>query len=213
MSKLITGKVELKCEGNDMFPLDDIKPLQGELKTLHVDQYEKIKKSMLKYGFSFPVFVWRDFEGIIWTIDGHQRVFTLKRMMSEGYNVPMAVPVVYIQAVDKDEAKEKVLLASSRYGVIEREGLAEFLHSFDENVNFDDLKEVVDIPEFSMDEFDEGFVKDVEIDEKETTAPTHVSITLEVHNEDYASFLNQLQEVVKKFPRVSYKQEKLGFDA
>jgi ParB-like chromosome segregation protein Spo0J len=95
-------------------PLEDLQYFQGNLKTLDQPQFDKLKRSILKHGFSFPVFVWND-----QIIDGHQRIFVTRHLVEqEGYTIDGDIPVVEIQAKDHNEAAEKLLLMTSRYGEV-----------------------------------------------------------------------------------------------
>lgn len=138
-------EIKITCEGSDAVPLETLQYFQGNLKTLTKPQYEKIRKSIEKYGFAFPVFVWKDGE-TNHIIDGHQRVFTVREMLNDGFTLAADVPVAWIHAKNKTEAKKKVLLSASRYGRIDEVGAADFL----EDVELDDLLDMVDIPELTM---------------------------------------------------------------
>ena len=50
--------ISIRCETKDTMKLEDMTVLQGNLKARTDDDYAKIKKSILKYGFSFPAFIW-----------------------------------------------------------------------------------------------------------------------------------------------------------
>lgn len=124
--------------------MEAITPYQGPLKTLHQDQYNKLKASMERYGFFAPLFLWAGHGAIL---DGHQRLHVLER---EGWTVEGGIPVVEIEAADEKDAAEKLLLLSSTYGKIDPQGLYEFaeLHAVD-------LREFVlpDLPDFDLDMF------------------------------------------------------------
>lgn len=60
-----------------MMPIGDLEAFQGKLKSITEAEFEKLKAAILKYGFSFPVFVWRKS-----ILDGHQRVQAVKRLIA-----------------------------------------------------------------------------------------------------------------------------------
>lgn len=101
----------------------DIKPLQGELKILTPENYEKLKTSLTEKGFFVPFYIWQpEATDLSYALDGHQRLSVLN-----GENVtPYKLPYVLIDAADIVEAKEKLLLITSQYGTITAEGLQEF---------------------------------------------------------------------------------------
>lgn len=118
-------------------PILDTVELQGNLKDLSQTNYEKLVKTHLKHGIFLPFYVWESPEGINYIADGHQRRRVLP---AEGYTGN--VPVVYIEAANMQEAKEKLLVISSQYGKITQDGYDEFtfdLPDVGEMVNFDAL--------------------------------------------------------------------------
>ena len=114
-------EIPITCEGTQYMPINQLENFQENLKELKEVNYNKLKKVIEKYGFSFPVFVWNNK-----IIDGHQRIFVIKKMMEEGYTIG-DIPVVNIQARNEREAKEKILLAIAEYGTVTDEGLYEFI--------------------------------------------------------------------------------------
>jgi len=85
-------KIKITCNGSKYLPIGKLKNFQGNLKELRADELEKLKRSILKYGFSFPVFVWQS-----WIMDGHQRIFAVKELLKEGHTIG-DIPVVEIEA-------------------------------------------------------------------------------------------------------------------
>ena len=102
-------------------PLADLHAFQGNLKELRQAQFEQLSASLLEFGFTSPVFIWA---GKNLILDGHQRVFVCRQ---QGWEVEGGVPVVELVARDAQEAAEKVLVISSTYGHLSRQGLNEFL--------------------------------------------------------------------------------------
>ncbi len=128
--------------------IKELENFQGNLKELQESEFKKLSKSIEKYGFKIPIFVWNNK-----ILDGHQRVFVLKK---QGYNG--TIPVVRLEAKNIKEAKELILLINSRYGKITDEGLYEFIETGD--LDFDELKELVDLPEIDLEDFEMGYYKD-----------------------------------------------------
>lgn len=122
-------KVEIKCTGSDYAAVEDFHPLQGELKSLSEENYQKLRYQILTYGFSEPVAAWEK-GNVKFIISGHQRVATLKRMKEEGYEVPY-IPYVMVSAENEHEAKMKVLSMASQYGTITPTGLRSFIEDMD----------------------------------------------------------------------------------
>ena len=129
-------KISIKCKAADNLPLEELTGLQGDLKTLSTANRDKLKASILKYGFSAPIFIWKNGKKN-YLLDGHQRVATLEWMQSEGYEIP-PLPVAYVVASSVKEAKEKLLHISSQYGEFDISELNEMLSQID-----NELKETV----------------------------------------------------------------------
>jgi hypothetical protein len=107
--------------------IDELHDFQGELKSLSKENYEKLKKEILETGFAFAPHVWFDPEKQkYFIVDAHQRKRTLLQMKRDGYQNPM-LPCIPVKAKDYHEAKRRVLQGTSQYGVIESQGLYEFM--------------------------------------------------------------------------------------
>ena len=121
-------QIRVTCRGADSLPIDAIVEFQGALKTITQDNLDKLKRSILRHGFTAPFFVWASADNHL--IDGHQRLKALLALRQEGYDMPL-LPVVYIDADSEEHAKEKLLYISSQYGEFTSEGFAEFTENFD----------------------------------------------------------------------------------
>ena len=119
-------EVKIKVKGVASAPLDDFNWFQGELKSLSEENFERLKRSILKLGFSFAINVWINPEGQLMIIDGHQRVLTLRAMKADGYAIPY-IPYDVTEADTYEQAKEKVLAGASQYGEVQHLGVAQFI--------------------------------------------------------------------------------------
>lgn len=142
-------KISIRCKGTSAIPLESLQNFQGNLKDLKEPEYRKLRKSIEKYGFRFPIFVWKEF-----ILDGHQRIFTIKKMIEEGFSID-AIPVVEIEAENEREAKHLVLLISSRYGHVTDDGLYEFIMTSE--LDFSELRDEIDLPEIDFKRFGESY--------------------------------------------------------
>lgn len=160
------GQVFNRCTIDKTLPLDYLKVLQGGLKTLLPENYEKLKASILKHGFIYPIFVWENPEDAqIYIIDGTQRFHALTEMKKEGYSIPQ-LPVVFVEATDVKDAKEKLITAATQYGIFDELGTLEFM----KDLNFSEVITFAALPEFNFStiiEPDEG--KTVEVAAHERT--------------------------------------------
>jgi DNA modification methylase len=152
-------KIKVQCTGAATLPIDSIKPFQGSLKTLPKSAFAKLKKSMIDFGFSFPLFVWKH-NGQNMTLDGHQRISTLQEMRKEGFEVP-ELPVVWIEAKDEKEAKHKLLLAVGQYGKVTDEGLYEFIKTA--CLEMGELNETIELGDIDFTKFLAGYGEEHEL--------------------------------------------------
>lgn len=111
-----------------------LKELQGNFKELSEDNYLRLKTNLLgadgipANGFIIPFFVWFEPKtNTPYIVDGHQRYRVLLAENATPYNLPY----IEIKAKNKKQAKEKVLLISSQYGKVTREGFDEFTCDID----------------------------------------------------------------------------------
>ena len=150
-------QIDITCDQDGRLrrvPLGDLRRFQGMLKSLSAPEYDKLKASIIKYGFFVPVFVWKNK-----ILDGHQRLFVIEK---EGWELAGGVPVVDIEAETETEAAEKLLILSSTYGKIEPQGLYEFTQTHDISLAEFDLP---DLPDFDLDSFKDEFYDEEEEDE------------------------------------------------
>lgn len=125
--------IRIECEGAASLPYTKLEGFQGDLKDLTKDNYEALKNRILNDGFSEPITVWKGKNKIG---NGHQRLRVISQMVEkEGYTLPdNNLPVNYVHAKDEKEFARKVLALAGNYGTTNKEGLHEFLESWDFNV-------------------------------------------------------------------------------
>ncbi len=133
----------------------EVEEFQGNLKDLTKDNYAKLKKSIEENGFFIPMFLWKH-KGKFKVLDAHQRLRVLKKENAQPYEIPY----IEIEAKDEQEAKKKLLLISSQYGTITREGLDEFAFDLDDDwmtdtLNFDNIFDFDKITEIEEDDYNE----------------------------------------------------------
>jgi DNA modification methylase len=115
----------------------------------------KLKNSIRKNGWSFPVFIWA---GHDFVIDGAGRKIACKELLEEGYQIK-EIPVVEIKAKTLKEAKAKVLEVSSQYGDVTKDSFMDFTDGMD--LDFDTFE----IGGINADMFIEEDEKDDEVPE------------------------------------------------
>jgi hypothetical protein len=143
-------EIKIACAAADLVNLDDLHELQGNLKTMDDVSLNKLKQSLIKWGFSFPVHAWKDKHGKIFIIDAHQRTRALKSLRDEGYEIP-PLPVSWIEAKNKTEAAKKLMLSVSSFGQMIPDGLHQFIDNFKIDMSF--LDNELRLPEIDMADF------------------------------------------------------------
>lgn len=157
----VLQEVLVRCKGAAYMGLDELTPLQGNLKTLSRTNFDKLKTSLLAHGFAFPFYVWKD-RSTNWILDGHQRDVTLREIAQErDVRLPKKYPVVFVQARNKTEACKLLLLASSQYGEITDEGLYEYINFND--LNMADLRLEVSFDAIDFEKFTQGWGSDTHV--------------------------------------------------
>lgn len=151
-------EIKINCDAKNYANLDDFNELQGNLKDLTELNFNKLKLSILKYGFIAPLFAYKDNKGKLWIMDAHQRVRVLKHLRDvDGYLVPK-LPYNLIQAKDKRQAKEMLLAINSRYGKMTVDGLYEFINEPKFEIDFENIKTLLDFSDINLDSFDLGYI-------------------------------------------------------
>lgn len=158
--------IPITCTGTDLIDISQLKPIQGNLKERTREQLIKLRGMIIKYGFSFPIFVWHNQDNY-YTLDGHGRDFVCKELVKEGYlfqqktgEINTKLPVNFIDADSRQNAKEKLLAVSSSFGTITDEGLYEFLFEPDFEINFEEMKNLIDFPQIDLEEFELNYLNE-----------------------------------------------------
>lgn len=134
----------------------DLKFVQQEEFKEWVDSGDqKLIQSLLKYQFVDPFKVWEQSPDVIYCLDGFHRFRDLAALEKLGIDVPEELPANFIDCDDMKEAAELVLVYSSIYARITQGGLSDFLKNYD--INYDDLKMTVALPEFDSIKFESMF--------------------------------------------------------
>ena len=74
--------IPVKCDPHgklDRVALDEIEEFQGNLKSLGVTEYNKLKQSIAEKGFIVPCFAWRNGSSKWKLLDGHQRLRVIRK--------------------------------------------------------------------------------------------------------------------------------------
>ena len=178
--------ISIKCETSEKLEIAEMTEMQGGLKERTDIDYDKIKLSICKFGFSFPFFIWKSGK-TNYLIDGHGRFATLCKMQKDGYIIP-PLPVVYIQCKNKTEAKQKLLRLNSQYGKMTKESVLEFADDLD--LNFDEIA----LPDTTIDFEDDAEAVEDFPELKEGDRDTQCTMTFVLSQEQ----VSIIKEALKK---------------
>jgi len=160
--------IPITCSSSHTIEISQMRPIQGNLKSRTREQLLKLRSLILKYGFSFPIYLWYD--GVdYYTLDGHGRDYICKGLIEDGFKfkhkngeVNESLPAVLIDAKNRVEAKEKLLAVNSSFGKITEEGLSAFLFEENLELNLAEMKELLELPEVDLIEIEQKLLQDVE---------------------------------------------------
>lgn len=150
-----------------LYAIDKLVPSQGSLKELSKQDYEKLKNSILEFGFTSPFFIWFNEQSIPEILDGHQRQLTIIQMEKEGHEMPEKFPCIEIKAKSREEASRILLALTSQFGQMTTQGLYEYMS--DNNISIEEVQESyrlieIEMVKFEMEYFGEPSVKDSKLD-------------------------------------------------
>lgn len=125
--------IKITCDTKDYLELSELTEFQGGLKLRDDTDTNKIVKSIKRYGFSFPFFVWKH-DGKNLVLDGHGRIGALRKLDELGFQIP-SLPVVYVACPDEQSARDLLLRLNSHYGKMTKESVLEFIGDYEIDVS------------------------------------------------------------------------------
>lgn len=147
-------RIPIKCKGSGRMQIDELKKFQGALKTLEEKEYLKLRASIVEMGFIDPVKVWKNN-----ILDGHQRLYTVGRMLEDGYTISY-IPIVQIMARTKKEAKKAVLVYDSSYGKRTHKSVFDYMK--ENKIDLKDMKKTMSLSDFDEKYFEDRFFKSLD---------------------------------------------------
>jgi hypothetical protein len=137
-------EIKITCTGAGLEDYRNLVDLQGNLKERTDEDIETVAAFILEDGWSFPFFIWKDGE-TKYVLDGHGRIKALEKLESQGVIIP-PLPVAYIFAMNKQEAKIKLLKLNSRCGSLTESGYALFTSGMN-RIDLDGVSIYFDVPQ------------------------------------------------------------------
>lgn len=146
-------KIRVECQGADVLSFPDLTPFQGELKDLSKENYDRLRNEIIQRGFSAPFFVWQS-EGKNYIEDGHQRLRVIEKLAQDGWEIP-PLPVSWVFAKDKKEAKRKLLAFASQYGTFNEQGL--YQYTLEAELSIGEMQKEYNFPEVNLEHFERAY--------------------------------------------------------
>lgn len=131
-------------KGMDYVTLEELKIIQGDLKSLSKSAYERFKNQLLEVGFASPFHFWINEKGHKDILDGTTRKKVLMMMREEGISLPEKFPAVRIDAPDLKTAKKILLGLASTYAKMTDESLSDF--AIESEIDLDWIKTNIELP-------------------------------------------------------------------
>lgn len=218
-------QIKITVKGAALAPIEDFVWFQGELKMLTEENFQKLRKQILKHGFNTAIDVWFDVDiaaghqpGMN-ILDGHQRILTCMRMRDEeGYHIPH-LPYDVVEAPSYQAAREIVLAKASQFGVITNQGLADF--SLKTGIELKQLENDFTLPGIQI--ADLAALASAPLPELETDKSAYTdeakdkydraivkAITMHFSNNEYAEVVNRLNLAQEKLGVDDYSQTLIG---
>ena len=168
--KVLKKIIQITCTGASTLPWQEITPFQGELKDLHIKEYEKFREMILELGFSEPISIWKN-KNQNFILNGHQRLRVIQNMVEkEGFQCP-PLPVNWVEADSLKQAKKKVLSLTSQYGRLTGDGLYEFTQAA--GITKEEVGKFR-FPEIKFEKWKDEFFEEPEEDDGSDTIPKDV---------------------------------------
>lgn len=133
-------KIQIKCKYTSLENPAELVFLQGSLKSATKENMRKLKNSLIKNGFVFPIYIWKN-DNKKFIVGGHHRVKAVQELIAQNYQID-GVPCIEINAKNINEAKKFVLLDSAQYAKINKTEFGDFALEADIDVN-EILNEIV----------------------------------------------------------------------
>jgi hypothetical protein len=214
-------QIRITCDTKLRIDYRELNGIQGALKMLSRENFNKLRRHILKDGVNFPLCVWKELTKVKsktvtkwWIVDGHGRHAVLRFLIEEEGLKCEPLPCVEIEAVNLADAKRKVLNASSSFHTMTKDGLYQFMTDLElgiEALEDFELPEI-DIPEFREEFYGdpaasvepEGDPKKVEFDAYQNAAVKQV--VLYFSSTDYEKLLPKLDALMERWKLEDYSQ-------
>lgn len=155
--------------------------------------FDKLKNSLKNNDFIQPFNVWECSDNKIYILDGHHRKRALLELEAEGFEIPELLPANFIECQNKKEAIKFVLLYTSQYATVVKDGLNEWLEF--EDIDLKGLELDVELPYVEFSDFN---IEESEIENNESESEIETQkIILNYNNADFLKVKMKLYEIAE----------------
>lgn len=177
-------EIQIKCEGKEYHDIDELKPLQGKLKSIDEKKFNDLKQSLINDGLPLGFHIWKDDKSNIFIIDGHHRQLALKALRNESYFIDK-IPCTPVIAKTRKEAAKAILISNSHYAKMNQNSLSDFMVDFELN-----LEEIgnLDLGDIGLDLFDKD---DESKESEEIDLDFKYKIEIDCENEEMQQSLTE----------------------
>lgn len=159
MQNSISKTIRIAVRGADVVPIERLRIIQDDLKSLSRERYLELRGEIEKWGVCFALHVWvNEQEKTLDILDGTQRIRVLREMIKEGWTLP-GVPVCFVEAANEREAVLKCLAGAGMYGHPESDGLYALMMKH--GLTMADVPNIA-LPGIDMPTFEAEFFKDAQ---------------------------------------------------
>jgi len=177
-------EIQIKCEGKEYHDIDELKPLQGKLKSIDEKKFNDLKKSLIDDGLPLGFHIWKDDKSNIFIIDGHHRQLALIALRGEGYFINK-IPCTSVIAKTKKEAAKAILISNSHYAKMNQNSLSDFMVDFE--LNLEEIRNL-DLGDIGLDLFDKD---DEQKESEEIDLDFKYKIEIDCENEEMQQSLTE----------------------
>lgn len=177
----LSKTIKINIKDPTFINYEDMYILQGDLKDLSKENYDKLRKVIIEDGISENQVVWPNPKNKKYgVVSGTQRYRVYGNLIKEGYNLKK-VPVTKVQAKDEQEAVKICLTLASAYGETNSDSLYALMDRH--NIDFTFLDEKLKFPEIDIEKFKEEYLdladqKETSEDKEEVETCSHCHQTL-----------------------------------
>lgn len=158
--RFVMNKIQNRVLKQDFVKWKELEWIQGDLKDLSDENFNKLHKSIKKNGIIKAFHVWEN-DGKIYCLDGNHLKKVLNKLLDDGdVEIPEKLKADFIHCDNMRDAEKLILIYSSFYAKITEDGLYNFLTQSGLNEEISDLIDQIEIPEMNIESYSNSWITD-----------------------------------------------------